>query len=323
MVSTKFLVYLPTMRNPADVRMLWFIASFFAGVGFLWNFAATAPLWVSIPVYLWVGLMAMVGAVMNHNALHCPIFREWWANRMVQILLTFIYGMPVTVFIPVHNLSHHKHAQTAKDVTRSMKLRSNKNWINVLRAASTIGPDALVDDIKYFAQQYKKGSPIVGDVLVEAACLVAYAVCLIKLDWLKFIFLGFLPWQLSQTFIVGINYVQHDGCDQDQDGWNHSRNFTGTWFNYFFLNNGFHTIHHRMPGLHWSRAPDTHKRVVAPHMHPNLDISDGFSWGYDYFVSPGTRRTYLGEPYTPPALTPDEPWGYETSETYSAGAFTS
>ena len=37
------------------------------------------------------------------------------------------------------------------------------------------------------------------------------------------------------------------------------------------FNNGFHTIHHMKPGLHWSLTPEAHAALVAPHIHPELD----------------------------------------------------
>ena len=71
----------------------------------------------------------------------------------------------------------------------------------------------------------------------------------------------------SQWFITMINFVQHDGCEVDPShrGVNFARNFTGSWFNFFTLNNGYHTIHHLKPGLHWSVLPAHHARTVKPH----------------------------------------------------------
>jgi len=304
------------LRFKEDVRMLAFVVSFFAGVVVLWTL--DLPLWVTAPIYAWVLLMAMVGAVINHNALHSPVFKKKWMNRVLQVMLTFIYGMPVTLFVPVHNLSHHKHAQSSKDVMRSTKLRSRWNLLNVLRAPSLMAWDTIKDDVRYFRAQRRKGATIYRHLRVELVCLVIYGATLLLLDWKNFLFLVFIPWQVSQGFIVGINFVQHDGCDPDQSGYDHSRNLTGRLFNWFFLNNGFHTIHHLQPGLHWSKTPEAHDRLVAPHMHPELAQNNALAFFWNYFFSPGTRRTYLGSAYAPPPPGTDEPWFYETSETYSS-----
>ncbi|HSC88731.1 MAG TPA: fatty acid desaturase, partial [Polyangiaceae bacterium] len=298
------------------LRTLGFVASFFIGVYTLW--IGALPWWAAIPVYGWVLLMAAVAAVINHNALHTPVFRARWANRVFQIVLSFIYGAPVSIFVPVHNHSHHKYSQTPKDVTRSWKLRSRFNLINTLRAASVIGAGTLRDDIRYFKVQRRKGAAIWSNLKIEGVGLLAYAITLLVLDWKNFLWLVFLPWQVSQGFIVGINYVQHDGCDPDNDGYDFARNFSGGPFNWVFLNNGFHTVHHLHPGLHWSKTPAAHDELVAPHIHPNLVAENAAVFFWHYFFAPGTRQTHLGEPYSPPPAGEDEPWFYDLDETYSA-----
>jgi fatty acid desaturase len=304
------------LRFKQDRRTLGFVVSFFVGAFVLWTMEL--PWWATAPIYAWILLMACVGAVINHNALHSPVFKRKWMNRALHVLLTFIYGMPVTLFVPVHNLSHHKHAQSSKDVMRSMKLRSKWNLLNVLRAPSLMAVDTIKDDLRYFRVQKRKGATIYRYMRLEFVLLLVYGVTLLALDFRTFLWLVFIPWQVSQGFIVGINFVQHDGCDPDQSGYNHSRNLTGRVFNWFFLNNGFHTIHHRRPGLHWSKAREAHDEEVAPRMHPSLAQENSLTFFCRYFFAPGTRRTYLGEPYVPSEPGPDEPWFYETDETYSA-----
>jgi fatty acid desaturase len=304
------------LRYASDRRTLAFVGSFFVLVAALW--CEVIPFWLQIPAYLWILGVALVGGVMTHNALHSPVFRSKKWNRVLHVLLGFIYGMPVSLFVPVHNLSHHKHSQGPKDVMRSSKLRSKWNLVNVLRAPTVMGLDTLKDDVRYFKVQKQRGAAIYRHLRVELAFLIVYAGLLIALDWKKFLLLAFLPWQLSQAFIVGINFVQHDGCDDDASGFNFARNLTGKTFNWFFFNNGFHTLHHLEPGLHWSHLRTVHAEKVAPHMHPSLAADNAAVFFWNYFFAPGTRRTYLGEPFTPGEAGADEPWFYESAETYSA-----
>ena len=104
-------------------------------------------------------------------------------------------------------------------------------------------------------------------------------VLLLALDWRKFLLYVWAPHFFAQWGIVSMNMLQHDGCDPevDQDSsvevknYNGARNFVGPVINYLTFNNGYHTIHHMQPTLHWSRLAAEHERLVKPHVHPALD----------------------------------------------------
>ena len=120
---------------------------------------------------------------------------------------------------------------------------------------------------------------------------------------------------------VSLNLLQHDGCDAESRH-NFARNFTGRWLNYFCYNNGFHSIHHLHPGLHWSVLPERHAKdlVESGLMHPALDEPYILSYIFRTFIYPGIRVDYEGNPWQPPPIEPDEPWFQDQlSETYSTG----
>ena len=123
-----------------------------------------------------------------------------------------------------------------------------------------------------------------------------------------------IPHQYAAWGIITMNLLQHDGCDETTE-YNHSRNFVGKVVNWFTYNNGFHTIHHLEPGLHWSLAPAEHAKRVAPFIHPNLDQASLLVYLFRTYVSPGKRVTYLGEPVVLPAEGPDEEWIPSPKET--------
>jgi fatty acid desaturase len=45
----------------------------------------------------------------------------------------------------------------------------------------------------------------------------------------------------------------------------------GKTFNWFMMNNGYHTIHHNLAGLHWTELPRAHEAEAAPRIHPSLE----------------------------------------------------
>ena len=133
-----------------------------------------------------------------------------------------------------------------------------------------------------------------------------YAVLLV-IDWKAFLLYVFLPHKYAAWGIITMNLIQHDGCDPKSE-WNHSRNFTGKLVNWFTLNNGYHTIHHITPGLHWSLLPAAHAEQVQPHIHPELDQPSLLAYLWRTFGWPGKRLTYDGKPVVLPPVEKDERW---------------
>jgi fatty acid desaturase len=89
-------------------------------------------------------------------------------------------------------------------------------------------------------------------------------------DFWTGLFFVVLPQLWGARGILRINLIQHDGCDVRSE-WNHSRNFVGDGFNWVMCNNGYHTIHHNIAGLHWADLAALHRAKVAPRIDPSLD----------------------------------------------------
>ena len=100
--------------------------------------------------------------------------------------------------------------------------------------------------------------------------VLVFFIGLLLLNWRSTLIYFGVPWLFAQWGIVTINLLQHQDCDHDS-AFNHSRNITGRFINWLFLNNGLHTAHHLRPAMHWSRLAEFHRLQVAPHMRPELN----------------------------------------------------
>ncbi|MBX3192918.1 MAG: fatty acid desaturase [Labilithrix sp.] len=294
------------MRYRADFRTFAFIGIYFALVAIQFVYRP-AMLGVGLPLLLATCWFSFVGAVATHNTLHSPVFKKRWLNRAFQCVLTLTYGHPVSAYVPGHNLSHHKHIQTRKDLMRTTKMRFRWNLLNYLFFMPTVSKAILPADMRYFKMMRKHHGPWYRQTLWEWGALGLYVGVMLFIDWKSFLIYGLLPHQFAAFGIVSMNYLQHDGCDTESD-YNHSRNFVGKVLNYLTLNNGYHAVHHMEPGLHWSLLPAEHEKRVKPFIHPALDQASIVLYMWRAFGWPGKRLRYDGEPVVLPEEGPDEEW---------------
>ena len=94
-------------------------------------------------------LTSFMGAVQTHNAVHCPIFKQRWLNKVYQVVLTCTYGHPVSSLVPGHTLSHHKHTQSRKDVMRTTKAQFRWHLLNGLLFLFIVAPYTMKADAAY------------------------------------------------------------------------------------------------------------------------------------------------------------------------------
>ena len=301
------------LRYRADFRTLAFVATYFGLVAVQWLYRPS-ELSVAIPLVILTCFFSFFGAVITHNAVHAPLFKSRTVNRVFQVILTLTYGHPVSSFVPGHNLSHHRFTQTRRDVMRTSKVRFRWNLLNIVFFMFRMAPDIMRADSKYSAAMRKRKPKWFRQMLLELVTLYAIYGVLIYADWKLFLLYVYLPHRYAGWGIISMNFLQHDGCDQDSE-YNHSRNFVGGLVNWFTFNNGYHTIHHMKPSLHWSLAPEAHRELVAPHIHPELDQPSLLAYLWRSFGWPGKRLDYLGAPVKLIEEGPDEDWIPHPKET--------
>ncbi len=299
------------LRYAADRRTVSFVTGYFVLVAVA--LATDLPWWGSVVMSISLCLLAFFCAVISHNTIHAPVFRSRPLNRLFQVAISLTYGHPVSMFVPGHNLSHHKYLQTPKDRMRTDKMRFRWNLMNQLVFGWAVGSVIFKDNYEYAKIMKVKRPAWFRQLMIETAAYVAFlAITLFFCLWpsfapWKFLVFVVIPHQYAVWGITGINFVQHEGCDADSD-YNHSRNFTGKLVNWFTFNNGFHGIHHAHPGLHWSLTPAVHAKELAPFIDPRLDQKSLLAYCFKAYIFPGTRLNYDGTPLVLPPPRADEPW---------------
>ncbi|MEL6343474.1 MAG: fatty acid desaturase [Myxococcota bacterium] len=310
------------LRHREDVRtLIWVAITHVLCFGGFFLFPVM-PGWC---VGIWVVAacwFAFLTAVITHNTVHYPIFRSRRLNKAFQVVLTLGYGSPVSAFVPGHNLSHHTHTQSRRDVMRTTKMRFSWNLLNQMFGALVLGRDIFFADMSYAMAMRAERPRWFRQWVLEWTVFLAVQLVLLMINPIAYVFMQFIPHIAAATGIIGINFLQHDGCDPDSE-WNHTRNLVGAWINWWAFNNGYHTVHHMKPWLHWTMLPQAHAEFVQPHIHPNLNEPDILAYLWRSCIWPGKRVDYLGNPLVLPEKAPDESWlpgRAETPANVSMGA---
>lgn len=253
------------LRYPADWRSAFFLM--LLGTLFIVQWTGWLRHW---SLYVTTCILAFIACVIKHNHIHCRTFasRRW--NRAFEYYLGFCTGQSTAAIIPVHNERHHAQNHTEQDFVRSTLVKSRRNWLNLI-----VFPFAVVRLVYRTKSsdilRWRREKPeLYNRVRRERVVVLGFITVMMLLNWRATLVYFGVPWLFAQWGIVTINLLQHQDCDHDSD-YDHSRNITGRFINWLFLNNGFHTAHHLRPAMHWSRLPKFHSEQVAPNMRSELN----------------------------------------------------
>lgn len=218
------------------------------------------PRW---PLPLWLAaasLLCFIASIINHNHMHCPMFRRPGFNLAINLALSLARGHSATGIVVPHNMNHHVEAGSSRDWIRPALAGTGWGWLRMLRYVPAASLEMLL-------QRKQPGAPQLPhqyqtSLRLERGFLYLLVAALLLHDWRVFLLFNLLPWLLGLGLLVGVNLLQHDGCNPGTV-LGESRNFVGPIGNWLFFNNGFHSAHHQHPGAHWSTLPARHARLRA------------------------------------------------------------
>ncbi|HEX3716966.1 MAG TPA: fatty acid desaturase [Verrucomicrobiae bacterium] len=253
------------LRYAADWRTLGFLS--LLGVLFFVQWTGILRHWSLLAATC---ILSFVACIIKHNHIHCRTFASGAWNRVFEYVLGFCTGQSTAAIIPVHNERHHARNHSDEDFVRSTLVNYRRNWLNLamfpLRVVWLVHKNKSADISRWRLQKPR----LWRRVRQERAAVLLFLALLLVLNWRATLLYFGIPWIFGQWGIVTINLLQHQDCDHDSE-FDHSRNITGAFTNWLFLNNGFHTAHHLRPAIHWSRLPEFHRENVEPRISPKLN----------------------------------------------------
>lgn len=264
----------------ADRRTLAYMTVATALLIVQWNLAAFQPF-----LYIWFLFMAVSVAIIAHNHNHVPMWRPRILNILTDYWLTLFYGFPAFGWIPTHNKNHHHLNNKLGDYTITYRISEKNNLFTLLTYPSISSYFQQKPIADYLKTLWRCNRPRFYLAASQYVVLGVYYAATLLWNWKKALLFIVIPHQVSLFSVLIFNYVQHVHTDEES-AYNHARNFTGL-INLMLFNNGYHTVHHESPGIHWSETPAAQKKIAGL-IDPSLN-ERSFWW---YIV-----RVYLLAPF--------------------------
>lgn len=224
-------------------------------------------------------IMAVPVAVMAHNHNHVRFWESKTMNVLTDYWITLFYGFPAFAWIPTHNKNHHKHNNDEHDDTKTWRTTgrySEKNNLATLLSYPAISSYYQQGSIKEYLKLMWDRRPSRFWFYVSQYVIIGiYLGIAFWANWQKALVYIVIPQQFALASILMINYLQHVHANEKSE-YNHSRNFVGSWLNFYLFNNGYHTVHHESPGTHWSDLPEEHEKI-SDKVDDRLEV-ENFWW---------------------------------------------
>lgn len=269
------------LRYTADIRTLAYLAFAVALSVIQWRLGSPHP--VLYPLSLF---MAVTVAVISHNHNHLGMWKSRGANLVTSYVLSLYYGFPAVAWVPTHNQVHHTLNNREGDTSRSPKFFKKNHLLALLVYPTLTGMAQQKEITAYLKLLWKKNKKGFAEAASQYVVFFGVMAALLIIDWQKALLYFVIPQQFALFAIQCFNYVQHVETGTGTE-WNHSRNFVSPLLNALLFNNGYHTVHHHKPGVHWSQTPALHAEHVSK-IHPSL--LEKSWWGY-------MIRTFLLRPF--------------------------
>jgi fatty acid desaturase len=207
-----------------------------------------------------------LSGVLSHNHNHCPVFRARGPNLGYGAWLSIFYGFPSFAWIPTHNQNHHRYANAEGDVTTTARHTTSDSLLAALSYPLASARWQMPIVVGYARQAFVRRSAQRARIALESAALVgahasawflAVALHGTHAGSVVYLLALGLPALSGTYWMMLTNYLQHIGCEPNSQH-SHSRNFVSPGWNWLVFDNGYHTVHHEHPGLHWSRYRALH-----------------------------------------------------------------
>jgi len=257
----------PALRLEQSGRILRYAADRWPVAWVLSMFVihALVYLFASVPVaalcVLPLAIGSMFVAPINHHHQHLPTFRAAWLNRVYELVLALQTGIAPFGWVLHHNLGHHVNYLHQRPHARPDESKwTRRDGSQMGRLEYTL--DLLLHhqiDILRVGRRYPKYLRAFLWMKLPLWSILAAAFYWNPANALLAIV---LPGFITLAHTAWATYEHHAG-HHPTSHYDASVNNLSPLYNFLTCNLGYHTAHHKRPGLHWSLLPQVHREIES------------------------------------------------------------
>lgn len=194
-------------------------------------------------------------ALVQHNHSHLSLFRSPLANRLVDLTVGSVTGMPMELYREAHARTHHRYLGTPEDWTQPTEVRDGRAVLSQpmsrWRYVAAFAPRGWALGWASLRQDRALVRRLVGEGLGTAVLLVPALLVGSPARLLVVVAL----WVVVSAVSADSNYKHHDGYLGSARPDEFANDSFSPLHTSLGFNIGYHTAHHGRPNAHWSKLP--------------------------------------------------------------------
>jgi fatty acid desaturase len=237
--------------------------------------------WLAYIPYFYISQMYFKGrfGLMLHCISHRKPFKKGYIgiyNYIIWFVCPFFGHTPETYF--VHHIGmHHVENNMPDDASSTLAYNrdSLRGFFKYLGRFLILG---FVDTFSYMFKRKRKKFYMRLTYGEMAFYLFCIGMCFVNLKATMFIFI--IPFVFARVVMMLGNWAQHSFIDKTnpEDNYTSAINCINTKYNKMCWNDGYHTIHHLRPAMHYTEIPGEFLKLQHEFAQKKSFVFDGIHY---------------------------------------------
>ncbi len=254
--------------------------------------------WLLYVPYVYVAQSYFKGrfGLMFHCMCHRSLFKKGyhWLHQYTTWFIAPFFGNTPETYFAHHIIMHHVENNQEDDASSTLKYRRD-NPVDFLRYLVRFELIGFIDTFNYLIRKSRRKVYVrftLGELSFYAFCIL---MCFVNFKATLMIFI--VPTIYARFIMMLGNWTQHCFIDKsDPEGHFCSvYNCINNVYNQNCWNDGYHSIHHFNPGLHYTEIPGSFLKNKANFVKNKTFIFDGIHYLHIFFWLMTKRYDKLAE----------------------------